>query len=276
VSRKSSSAGQIRSCDFFYSCDCFCTCHFFRTCDFLCCCGARTRACRVHTRVNAWPPSRIRARPGIILRRFNQSSFHGIPFNIVRDPAPLRLIPNPMVIGFPLPKLLASSVQQPIGLTRSDSLQRFKQQAGRNRGQQKQVDMIRHDDERPEPILAQFVAAKKRFDYQRGYRVTPHVHRSRLGPVKVAIHPRESFAAGNLAARRKVRTGQTPVELPGGEQPRVVWIDVVEAALGFHRRCSGSAVLKISRSQECERGTHECVRHNQKRNQARGKTFQLD
>jgi hypothetical protein len=170
-----------------------------------------------------------------------------------------------MVVRFPLPKLFSSSVQQPIGLTRSDSLQGFQQQTWRNRGQQKHVNMIRHDHERSKAILAQFLASKERFDYNGRDPFLPKMQRTRLGPVEVAIHPRESFAAGNLAGGRKVRMGQTPVQMPGEEQPRVVWIDVEQAALGFHRRCSGSVVLKISRSHDCERGTHECVRHNLQR-----------
>jgi hypothetical protein len=113
-------------------------------------CGARTRACRVHTRVNAFAPSRVCTRPRIVFDSRNQSSLHRIPLNVSGDLAPLGFISNPMVVRLALPKLLTRAMKQPISLPSRDALERFQQHAGRNRRQQRQVDVIGHDDERPE------------------------------------------------------------------------------------------------------------------------------
>ena len=95
-------------------------------------CGARTLACRVHTRVNAVAPSRICTRPRIILGSRNQPRLHWIPFNVTGDLAPLPLISHPMIVGLALPKLLPSAIQQPVRFPRCNALERFQQQAGRN------------------------------------------------------------------------------------------------------------------------------------------------
>ena len=52
-------------------------------------------------------------------------------------------------------KIARPSDEQPVGFTRRDAFQRLQQQAWRNRGQQEQVNVIRHDDKRPEEILSQ-------------------------------------------------------------------------------------------------------------------------
>jgi hypothetical protein len=51
------------------------------------------------------------------------------------------------------------------------------------------------------------------------------------------------------------------MQVPGHEEPAVFRIDVREPALRGHWLDSGIWVTKISRSHECERGTHECVRY---------------
>jgi hypothetical protein len=60
------------------------------------------------------------------------------------------------------------------------------------------------------------------------------------------------------------------VQMPGKEQPTVIGIDVGKAALGWHELISGANGYKISRSHECERGTHECVRHSYSYNHCQG------
>ena len=221
-------------------------------------CGARTLACRVHTRVNAWSPSRICARPRVIFRLSNQARLHRIPLDVVGDPAPLDIISDPMIVGFPLPELPSCRTQQPVSFPRRDAFQRFQQQAGRNRGKQEQVDVIRHDDERPEKILAQVLTTKQRLDYEHGYRFLPQENGAGVGSIQVAIDPRESFAVGNLAGRSKRRAGQAAMQMPGKEQPAVVRIDMGKPT---HSLNSGVMGLKFSRSHECERGTQECVCH---------------
>ena len=227
----------------------------------LCARGARTRACRVHTRVNALTPPRIRTRPWIILHPLRQPSLHRIPLNVSGDLAPLLSVSHPMIIGLPLPKLVARSMQQPVRLTRRGALQRFQQKARRNRGQQQQVDMIRHDHPWSQLVVSEAFATKQRFDHKSGNCLVPQMNGSGSCPVEAAIHPSERFAIGHLARRRKVRTRQTAVQMPSEEQPAVVRIEMGKAALRSHALISGAIGYKISRSHECERGTQECVRH---------------
>ncbi len=223
--------------------------------------GARTHACRVHTRVNARTPARICTGPRIILRPSNQPCLYRISLNILSNPVPLRLISNPMIVGLALPKLLAGPVEHPIGFPRRGSFERLQQDTWRNDRQQKQVNVIRHDHERPKAILPQCFAAKKRIDYENSDCFFPQMDRTRMRTVEVAIHPRESFSIGHLAGRREVGARQAAVQMPGEEEPAIVRINVGKAALGRHSRNSAGIEDKISRSHECERGTHECVRH---------------
>ena len=137
----------------------------------------------------------------------------------------------------------------------------FSKRLGEIDRQQKQVNVIRHDHERPEAILPQCFAAKKRIDYENSDCFFPQMDRTRMRTVEVAIHPRESFSIGHLAGRREVGARQAAVQMPGEEEPAIVGIDVGKAALGRHSRNSAGIEDKISRSHECERGTHECVRH---------------
>jgi hypothetical protein len=224
--------------------------------------GARTPACRVHTRVNAPAPSRICARPRVVFRRRNQPRPYRIPLNIGSNPAPFLLASHPVIVRLALPKLFTCPMQQPVSFPRRDAFERFQQDARRNRGQQKQVDVVRHDDEGPKKILAQVFAANKRFDYQGCDCVVPEVKGTRMRLVKIAIHPCESFAPGDLSGWRKMRAWQTAMKVPGQEQPCVSGIVMRQTALGGHALISGAIVPKISRSHECERGTHECVRHS--------------
>ena len=227
-------------------------------------CGARTRACRVHTRVNAILPSSIRTRPRIILDPLNQSSLNRIPLNIPSNLAPLAIISHPMIVGLPLPELFTRATEQPVCLTRRHALQRLQQQARRNQRQQKQVNVIRHNHPRSELIVVQSHTTKQRFDDHRGNCLVPKVNGTRLRSVEVAVHPDKSFALRYFASRRKMRARQAAIKMPSKEQPAVVGIYVRKPALGPHALISGRMVVRISRSHECERGTHECVRHKYK------------
>jgi hypothetical protein len=225
-------------------------------------CGARTRACRVHTRVNARSPFLIRTRPCIIFRNRNQTGLHRIPFNIGCNPAPLGFISHPMIIGLPLPKWLTGAIQQPVRFTGRSAFQRFEQQTRSNRWQHQYVNVIRHDDERSKLVMAHALSTKKRFEHNSGDCVVPQVNGAGACSVQIPIHPRESFAIGNFASRREARIGKTAVQMPSYEQPAILRIDVRKAASRRHALNSVVIEPKLSRSHECERGTHECVRHN--------------
>ena len=223
--------------------------------------GARTLACRVHTRVNAWSPLRICTRPRIVLHSSNQASLHRISLDIGGDSVPFRIVSHPMIVRFPLPKLLTSAMQNPIGLSRGDTFQRLQKQARRNRRQQKHMNVIRHNHEGPEAIVSQVLTTEERLDYQGGDRHLAEINGARGCSVEVAIHPRKSLAIGNLAGWREVRTRQTAMQMPRKEEPAIVGINVGKTALGWHALCSGMILQEFSRSHECERGTQECVRH---------------
>jgi hypothetical protein len=153
-------------------------------------------------------------------------------------------------------------MKQPVGLACSNALQRFQQDAGRNRRQQKHVDMIRHHHEGSEMVLAQALTSKQRFDDQCGDRFAPQMHGTRVRSIQIAVHSREGFAIGDFTGWRKMGAGQAAVQMPGEEKPAVIGIDVGKAALGRHAQVSGVQTAKLSRSHECERCTHECVRHS--------------
>jgi hypothetical protein len=109
--------------------------------------------------------------------------------------------------------------------------------------------------------MSQVLAAKQRFDDQRGDRLASQMKRAGGRSIENAIHPSEGLAIGDFAGRRKMRAGKAAMQMPGEEQPMVIGIDVGKAALGRHAMGSGGIRIKISRSHECERGTQECVRH---------------
>ena len=161
------------------------------------CCGARTRACRVHTRVNAFGSiSDLHSTTDNPHPR-NQSSLHRIPLNIASDPVPFLLISHPMIVGLALPKLLARATQQPVASRAVTPFSDFSNRLGEIRGQQKQVDMIRHDHERSEMILAQFLTAQQRFDNERCDRFSSQIARDRC-----ALHPDNDPPTRKLRHRR--------------------------------------------------------------------------
>ena len=224
-------------------------------------CGARTRACRVHTRVNAWSPLRICTRPRILLHPCSQPRLYRVSLNIFRNPVPLHLISHPMIVGLALPKLFARSTQQPVCVTGRNAFQRFQQQARRYQWQQEQMNVIRHDRPRSELIMPQTLATKQGLDDDCRDPVLPQVHGTGLRCVEVTIHPGEGFAAGNFSGGREMGSWQASEQMPGEEQPAIIRIDVGKAASGSHALSSGWGARQFSCSHECEHGTHECVRH---------------
>jgi len=182
-----------------------------------------------------------------------------------------------VIVRLPLPKLLSGAPERPVGFSRRRAFQRFQQEIGRNRGKQKNVDVIRHDDERSETIVVQRLSAKQRFDHEHRNRFLPQKSRANTRGVQITIDSGEGFAIGaraigaraivvDLAGGRKMGSWQAVVEGPGQEKPAVIGIEVGKTAFGPHELNSAVVGLKFSRSHECgakacERGTQECVRH---------------
>ena len=229
--------------------------------------GARTRACRVHTRVNARacarvnPELRICTRPFVILDPRNQPRLHRIPLNVPRNAAPLLRITNPMIVRLPLPELLAGPVQQSIGLTRRRSLERFQKLGGQDQRHQEHVNVVGHDYEGPKIVMAKFDSA-----VQRVYNELGDAGLSQelgVGPrvIEMAVNPSERFSRSGLGGWWEPPGGETSVQCPGDEQPAALGIGVGKAAAGIHESLVALRAIKSQRSHECERGTQECVRY---------------
>jgi hypothetical protein len=170
-------------------------------------CGARTRACRVHTRVNAW----IGARPSVILNSCNQPGSNRI---------------------------------------------------WRHQRQQEHVNVIRHQNEWPQRIVSQGLAAIERIDDERCHCFLLEKGGAGAGCVERPVNPAESVASGDFGRRRKVRRWHSAVQTPGEEEPAAFGVDVGEAAPGDHVRYRSPSRRTFSRLRECERSTQECVRHD--------------
>jgi hypothetical protein len=221
--------------------------------------GARTHACRVHTRVNA--KVGVSAGPRVIIDGRNDASSNRVPLNVSSNPIPFSLISYPMIVRFPLPEWLASPVEKPICFAHGSSLQRLEQLRWRCQRQQEYMNVVRHDDEWPKLVLTEFNAPEQRIYDELRDTLLSQERRPRAGRVKVSVNPSERFTRRKLRRRREFSGGQRSVQSPGHEQPTSVGINMWEAALGGHLLTSAARAQKISRSHECERGTQECVRH---------------
>ena len=224
--------------------------------------GARTHACSVHTHVNAFPPLFVCAVPKVVLPSDNDARLHRVVFDVGSNSRPFPIIAYPSIVRFPLPELLTRTPQQPVSLVRGIPLQRFQQFTRRRQWQQQHVDMVGHHNKRSETVMAEFNTFEQRFDNERGDGILPEKHRAGNRSIQAAVHPDKRFSGRKLFRRRVLSVGQTAMQVPGYEKPSVFRIDVRESAL-IHCLGSASRRRKISRSHECERCTHECVRHRQ-------------
>ena len=243
--------------------------------------GARTRACRVHTLVNASKlsgPCRMSARPGIFFRFSHQPSLNRIPLNVPCNPIPFLFIPHPVIVRLSPPKRLASPSQDCVRASRSGPLQSFKQVAGGNLRKQKHVDMVRHNREWSKLIVTDRGSFEKRIDHDLCNILTLEKRRPATRFIQVAVHPNESFTSRALRGGCEPRAWQASVQVPRHEQPAAVRINVRKPSLHHHSYMGGISPEKFSvgrsartracrvrtpantfknsrRSQECERCT---------------------
>ena len=221
--------------------------------------GARTPACRVHTRVNAEPG--VGTRPRIVLNGPDQVRLQRIFFNVSSNPVPFFGASDPMIVGLALPKRLTCAIQEPIRLPRGEPFERFQELSRRYHGQEQGVNVVRHDYKRAQFVVAELSAAVQRIDDDFCDRLLGQVHWTTAPGVEVSIHPGEGLARSCFRGRWKSPGRHDPVQRPGYEQPAAFGIAVGQSAAGVHQPSSVRSFPKISRSHECERGTHECVRH---------------
>ena len=220
--------------------------------------GVRTHACSVHTCVSA--ESRVSTRPAI-LDSPDQIRLERIPFNIASNPVPLIAIPHPVIVGFPLPERLAGPIQDSICLPRCRSPHRFHELRGADDRQKKRVDVIRHDGERLEFVVARLDAAKQRIDHDFPDGLLREKHRAAATRVELSVFPGKGFAGCGLGRRTEAPRWHASVKDPCDEQPAAFWMDVGQASARIHKPNSAVVARILARSHECERGTQECVRH---------------
>jgi hypothetical protein len=231
--------------------------------------GARTRACRVHTRVNArrvfarvqpLTPFWVRARPRIVLHLRHQSRLDRIPFNVSRDPVPFIFVTHPVIIRFTSPKLLSGSPQQLIRFSRGKSFERLEQFARGYQRKQQHVDMIYHDCKRSKLVVPEFCALEERINHSLRDGIQLEERWAGPGFIQVAIHPDKGFTRSTFARRREPRAWQTAVQVPGDKKPATLRVVVRKSALRVYTTISAISPRKIS------------VAHALLRTQAVGKT----
>jgi uncharacterized protein YwlG (UPF0340 family) len=207
-----------------------------------------------------------------------------------------------MIEGFAPPELLAGTSEELVRLPRCKTFERLEQLARRYQWQQKSVYVIRHDRKGTKLVVAEVCALEQRINHYLGDFILREEYRTVASFIQVPVHPGERFAGSALAWWRELTAWQAAVEMPGDEQPTVVGIDVWKSPVGVHLKTSAIPLIEISRfvahalmravfallrtrvwmklalrSHECERGTHECVRHGMRQEpEAQGKKQEPD
>jgi len=219
--------------------------------------GARTRACSAGTFAGG------RARPAVLRRCLHEACSYRIVFYIPHNPLELDFVPNPMIVGFPLPERSPGMAKTQVRLSCRRSLERAKQLAWIDLRKQQHVDVIGHDHPCSKIVVPQFDPAYQGIGHLSGDGFQSQVHRSNPRRIQIPVHPDEGTARVQCSLRRIARLRKTSMEMPGDKQPLVFGVVVREAPAGGHMRevvRRGYYSLK-PRRQECRRRTHECVRH---------------
>jgi hypothetical protein len=218
--------------------------------------SARTHACRVHTRVNAWifarvrtrharvralqafTPFRVSAGPRVVFHACYQTSFHWVHFDVSRYLVPFVLISSPVVVGFSPPERLAGSAEQFVRLPGGRSLQRLEQVARRDLRKQKHVDMVGHNRERSQFVVLEPSPLEQGVDYYLGDRILLQKRGPGASFVEITIHPDESLSRSGFLWRRKSRSRKASMQVPRHEQPAIRRVNVRKPALRRHHRMS--------------------------------------
>ena len=222
-------------------------------------CGARTRACRVATHGDA-----ARAGPPVFFSSCNQTNLDRVVLYVSRNPVPLRLVPDPVVVRFALPEWLPSPAQHAVCFPRRAAFQRLEQAAGWDQRQQQNVDLIGHHDVGAKLVVAEAGAPLHGSHDQARHGLLAKIHRTGTRPIQWAVNPDEGLASRAFVRRRVANGKQAAVEAPGDEQPPAWRVDVRQAALCSDHSLGVRRVRKTltQRRHEWRRGTHECVRHS--------------
>ncbi len=166
------------------------------------------------------------AGPGKLLRSRHNPRIHRIHYDIPSDPPKLRLIPNHAIIALFLPERSSGQSQNPISLSRRESLERLHQPGNLYVGSDQHVHMVRHDD-----VAVQMEVSESAFlvldgfdDHARNFRLAK-VQRACSSGIEKTIHCPEGLSGGSRC--RKTAAGweaavQTPSEEHGSANGVVV------------------------------------------------------
>src|ERR1017187_3359771 len=200
-------------------------------------CGARTRACRVDTRVDA--PLAPPGRPAILFGPGDQSRLHWIVLDIECNSLPLPLIPYPMIVRFPLPERLSGPAEQAIRFPSRVTFQRFHQPARRYLRQQQHMDMVGHHHETGKLVMSECRPPMQGLHHQARDGLLAEEHGTSSSGVQLAVQPDESLAGRGFVVWREMVRTNAAVKVPGKKQPAILGIEVRKAANGEHIQLVG-------------------------------------
>jgi hypothetical protein len=132
------------------------------------------------------------------------------------------------------------------------------------------MNMVGHNHERPQLVMAKLDPTEQRLHNDRSDLPPAKKQGARVSGVQMPVHPHESFPRSKFRRRQISGGGNTSVQTPRHKQPPSIRIPMRKSAARIHSRntCKPAPEnltlrsFKVLRSHECERGTHECVRHN--------------
>src|SRR6476469_6011402 len=86
--------------------------------------------------------------------------------------------------------------------------------------------MVGHDNESAQIVESGFPAAFKFVDHRLSHFRKPQEHRPMASGIQIAVHPKEGFSGRSFARRRIQSFWQTPLQVPGDEQPAALGVDM--------------------------------------------------
>jgi len=175
-------------------------------------------------------PATSGAGPREFFNRRGEPGLNGIGKNIALNASKLLPATHQMIVTFILPKWLASSAQQVVGLSSTEAFQSAQQSRCVGMRSEEQVHVVGHDH--PGVQVAIFLGAEpNRTPYQPRYLRLFKVHRPDASVVKQSVHrherlPRRQLLLGKLPTHR-----QTAIQSKSHEQRLSNGIDMWQTAV---------------------------------------------
>src|SRR5687767_9106343 len=92
------------------------------------------------------------------------------------------------------------------------------------------MDVVGHNDERAEFVMAQFDTTKQRLDHQLGNGFLPEKQRARSSSVQLAVHPDKGLASRGEVRRRVLTPGKAAMQMKADKQPTAFRVQMGEPA----------------------------------------------